>query len=94
MNRIRASTKMSVTAILFYRRKYTPSFVNWRSRLATVPDTPMCIVVHGGQFTDGVYPPNQFVPEIVSFALFARTCSSYITDCLFFQRNYFFQWLP
>ena len=25
-----------------------------------------CIVLHGGQFTGGVHPPNQFVPEIVS----------------------------
>ena len=25
-----------------------------------------CIVIHGGQFTGGVHPPNQFVHEIVS----------------------------
>ena len=24
------------------------------------------IVIHVGQFTGGVYPPNQFIPEIVS----------------------------
>ena len=41
-------------------------FVTWRSRLATAPDTPTCIVIQGGQFTGGVHPPNQFVPEIVS----------------------------
>ena len=40
-------------------------FVTWRSRLATAPDTPTCIVIHGGQFKGGVHPPNQFVPEIV-----------------------------
>ena len=44
----------------------TPSFVTWRSRLATAPDTPTFIVIYGGQFTGGVHPPNQFVPEIVS----------------------------
>ena len=27
---------------------------------------PTCIVIHGGQFTGGVHPPNQFVAEIVS----------------------------
>ena len=35
-------------------------------RLATAPDTPTCIVIHGGQFTGGLHSPNQFVPEIVS----------------------------
>ena len=25
-----------------------------------------CIAIHGGQFTGGVHPPNQFVPEILS----------------------------
>ena len=57
---------MSITAISFYWRNDTPSFVTRRSRLATAPDTPTCIVIHGGQFTGGVYPPNQFVHEIVS----------------------------
>ena len=66
-------------------------FVTWWSRLATAPDTPTYIVIHGGQSTGRVHPPNQFVPEIVkTFAMFARTCSSYITDSLFFQRTYFF----
>ena len=57
---------MSITAILFYWRNDTQSFVTWRSGLATAPDTPTCMVNHGGLFTDGVHPPNQFVPEIVS----------------------------
>ena len=57
---------MSITAISFYRRNDTPSFITWRCRLATAPDTPTCIVIHGGQFTGGVHPPSQFVPEIVS----------------------------
>ena len=57
---------MSVTVVSFYWRNDSPSFVTWRSRLATAPDTPTCIAIHGGQFTSGVYPPNQFVPEIVS----------------------------
>ena len=57
---------MYVTAISFYWRNDTPSFVTWRSRLATTPDTPMCIVIHGYQFTGGVHPTNQFAPEIVS----------------------------
>ena len=50
----------------FYWRNDTPSFVTWQSRLATAPDTPTCMVIHGGQFTGGVHPPNQLVPEIVS----------------------------
>ena len=57
---------MSITAISFYWRNDTPSFVTWRSRLATAPDTITCIGIHGGQFTGGVHPPNQFVPKIVS----------------------------
>ena len=57
---------MSITAILFYWRNDTPSFVTWRSRLATTPCTPMCIAIHGGLFTDRVHPPNQIVPEIVN----------------------------
>ena len=52
--------------ILFYWRNDTPILITWRSRLATAPDTPTCIVIHGGQFTGGVHPPNQFVPESVS----------------------------
>ena len=57
---------MSITAISLYWRNNIPSFVTWRSRLATAPDTPTCIVIHSGQFTGGVHPPNQFVPESVS----------------------------
>ena len=34
------SLKMSVTAISFYWRNDTRSFVTWRRRLATTPDTP------------------------------------------------------
>ena len=52
--------------ISFCWRNDTPSFVTLRSRLATAPDTPTCIVINGGRFTGGVHPPNQFVPEIVS----------------------------
>ena len=74
INRIRASMiatlsffiEMSITAISFYWRNDTPSFLTWQSRLSTAPDTPTCIVIHSGQFTGRVYPPNQFVPEIVS----------------------------
>ena len=57
---------MSITALSFYWHNDTPRFVTWQSRLATAPDTPMCIVIQGGQFTGGYHPPNQFVPEIVS----------------------------
>ena len=56
---------MSITAILFCWRNDTPSIFTWRCRLATAPDTPLCIVIHGGQFNGGVHPPNQFIPEIV-----------------------------
>ena len=31
-----------------------------------LPAYPMCIIIHGGQFTGVVHPPNRFVPEIVS----------------------------
>ena len=57
---------MSITAISFYWHNDTPSFVTWWSRLATAPDTPTCMVIHGGQLTGGAHPRNQFVPEIVS----------------------------
>ena len=57
---------MCIIAISFYWCNDTPSFFTWQSRLATAPDTPTCIVIHGGQFTGGVQPPKQFVPEIVS----------------------------
>ena len=73
---------MSITAILFYWRNDTPSFLTWRSRLATAPDTPACIVIHYGQFTGGVHPQNQFVPEIVSplpcFALYSTQNKSMV----------------
>ena len=49
----------------FYWRNDTTNFVTWGSRLATAYP-PTCIVIHGGQFTGGLHPPNQFVPEIVS----------------------------
>ena len=39
----------------------SPGGVDWLPPLIL-----MCIVIHGGQFTGGVHPPNQFVPEIVS----------------------------
>ena len=67
----------------------SPCGVDWLS-----PDTPTCIVIHGGQFTGRVHPPNQFVPEMSVLCLVPRTCLSYITDCLFFQRTYFFHRLP
>ena len=59
------SLKMSISATSFCWHNDTPSFVTWRSTLATAPDT-LCIVIHGGQFTGGVHPANQFLPEIVS----------------------------
>ena len=40
----------------------SPGGVDW----LPLPDTPTSVVIHGGQFTGGVHPPNQFVPEIVS----------------------------
>ena len=27
-------------------------------RLANAPDTPTCVVIHGGQFTGGVHTPS------------------------------------
>ena len=72
-----------------------PSFVTWWSKLATAPDTPTCIVIHGGQFTGGVHPRNQFVPEIVSPlpCLHALVCHTLLT-VYFIKRTYFFHWLP
>ena len=66
INRIRASMivtlsffiEMSITAMSFYWRNDTTSFVTWRSRLATTPDTPTCIVIHGGQFTGRDHRPQ------------------------------------
>ena len=43
------------------RQALSPGGVDWLPA-----DTPTCIVIHGGQFTGGVHPPNQFVPEIDS----------------------------
>ena len=37
---------MSIIVILFYWCNDTPIFVTWWSRLATAPDTPMCIIIH------------------------------------------------
>ena len=36
------------SGILLYWRNDTLSFGTWRNRLATAPDTPTCIVIHGG----------------------------------------------
>ena len=85
------SLKISITALLFYWRNDTPSFVTWRSRLATAPDTPMCIVIHGGQFTGRVHPLNQFVPEIVS----PLPCSPALHYRLYiFSKNLFLSSVP
>ena len=67
--------------------------VDWLPPLIILP--PTCIVIHGGQFTGGVHPPNQFVPEIVS----PLSCSpAHVRHTLlivyFFQRTYFFHRLP
>ena len=45
-------------ALSFCWRNDTPSFVTWRSRLAAAPDTPMCVVIHSGQFTGRVHSPS------------------------------------
>ena len=83
------SLQMSITAILFYWHNDTPSFVTWRSRLATAPDTPTCIVIHGGQFTGGVHPPYQFVSEIVSPLPCspALVCHTYLIVYYFFYKE-------
>ena len=80
---------MSIIAIAFYWRNDTPSFVTWRSRLATVPGTPMCIVIHGGQFTGGVHPPNQFVPEIVSLLPCSSNLVCHTLPLVYFSNNSF-----
>ena len=70
-------------------------FVTWRSRLATTPDTPTCIVIHGGQFTGGVHPPRQFVPEIVSpLPCLSALVHHTLLFVYFFRRTHFFHRLP
>ena len=58
--------------------------------------TIQCIVIHGDQFTDGVHPPNQFVPEIVSHFPCSPALVRHILLIVYFfyQRTYFFHWLP
>ena len=68
-------------------------FFTWRSRLATSPDTPMCIVIHGGQFTGGVHPPNRSSLRLLVLCL-VRPNLCVIHYCLCFQRSHFFHWLP
>ena len=86
---------MSITSISFYWRKDTPNFVTWRSRLATAPDTPTCIVIHGGHFSGGVHPPNQLVPEILSrFPCSLALVRHTLLIGFFFPRTYFFHRLP
>ena len=80
---------MSVTAILLYWRNDTPNFVTWRSRLATAPDTPTCIVIHGGQFTGGVHTLNQFVPEIVSPLLCSSALVRHTLLIVYFSKELF-----
>ena len=79
---------MSKTAISFYWRNDTPSFVTWRNRLATAPDTPTCIVIQGGQFTGGVRLPNQFVPEIVSPLPCSPACVRYTLLVVYFFNEF------
>ena len=40
-----------------------PGGVDWLPPLILLR---VYLLIHGGQFTGGVHPPNQFVPEIVS----------------------------
>ena len=86
---------MSIAAIPFYWGNDTPSFVTRWSRLATTPDTPTCIVIHGGQFTGGVHPPNQFIPEIVSPLPCspALVCHTLLIVCIFKELISFFGFL-
>ena len=86
---------MSITAISFYWRNDTPSFVTWQSRLATAPDIPTCIVIHSGQLTGGIHPPNQFAPEIVSpLPCLPALVRHTLLIVYFYKRTYFFHWLP
>ena len=80
-------TEMSITAISFYWRNDTPSFATWRSRLATAPDTRTCIVIHGGQLTGGVHPPNQFAPETVSTLPCPRALVRHILLIVYFKKK-------
>ena len=90
--------KMSLNAISFFWRNDTPSFVTWQSRLAAAPDTPTCIVIHGGHFSDGVHPPNMFVPEIVNPLACSPTlvCHTLLIVYVFKEliSYYFFHQLP
>ena len=59
----------------------------WRSRLATAPETPTCIVIHSGQFTGGVHPQNQFVPEIGSPLPCSQTLVRHILLIVYFFKE-------
>ena len=85
------SLKMSIT--MFYWRNDTPSFVT--CRLATAPDTPMCIVIYGGQFTGGVQPLQINSSLRLLVLCLVRRHLFIIHYWLFiFQRTYFFHRLP
>ena len=72
------------------------AFVTWRSRLATAPDTPTCIVLQGGQFTGGVPPPKSFHPEIISPLPCspALVCHTLLIVFFFFSKNLFLSSAP
>ena len=102
INRIRAS--MVATLSFFIKNVYNRYIVllaqwytklcTWRSRLATPTDTPTCIVIQGGQFTGRVIPQISSSLRLLVLCLFACTCSSYISDCLFFSKNLFLSSAP
>ena len=70
-----------------------PGGVDWLPALILL--RVHCTVIHGGQFTGGDHPPNQFVPEIVNSLPCspALVCHTLMT-VYFFQRTYFFYRLP
>ena len=68
----------------------SPGGVDWLPHLNVLR-----VVIHGGQFTSGVDPPNHFVPEIVSPLPCSPALVRHTLLIVYFsQRTYFFHRLP
>ena len=79
--------------MLFHWRNDTPSFVTWRSRLATATDTHTCIVIHCDQFTDGVHPQISSFLRLLVLCL-VRHILLIVPFFFFFSKNLFLSSAP
>ena len=97
MNRIRVLMIVTLSSFIenvYYR--YIILLAQWYTKLCHLaeytgyrPDTPMCIVIHSGQFI-----PNQFVPEILVLCLVRPHLFVIHYWFLFFSKNLFFSLAP